>query len=208
RPLVIAHLNHQLRGAESDADEQFVRDLHFQLSKIVEHDVKLAVQRTDMAQAAVGANLEATARRERYRFLAEVALEHGVTRVTTGHTANDQAETVLHRLLRGTGLQGLRGISPHRELVSGVQLVRPLLQTSRADLIAYLGERRQPFREDSSNADLSFTRNRIRHELLPLLKQYNPGLVDVLCRLAEQARETQGFFTRAACRLLGGVALQ
>ena len=95
---------------------------------------------------------------------------------------------MLHRLLRGTGLQGLRGIAAQRELEPGVRLVRPLLQTMRTEIIAYLKNLNQPFREDSTNSDPSFTRNRIRSELLPLLAaHYNPAVSKSLARLAEQA---------------------
>src|SRR5207244_5164116 len=117
----------------------------------------------DVSAAAAGESLEATARRLRYAWLADVAAEVGAGWVATGHTADDQAETVLHRLLRGTGLQGLRGIAPRRELAPGVGLVRPLLRTTRAEVIAYLQELDQPFRLDSTNSDLSRMRNRIRH---------------------------------------------
>jgi tRNA(Ile)-lysidine synthase len=191
-PVVVAHLNHQLRGAESDADEDFVTRLHAHLVAAGAAALHLRTQRLDVRSraAAEGANLEALARRERYRFLTEVAREHGTRWVATGHTANDQAETVLHRLLRGTGLQGLRGIAFRRPLADGVSVVRPLLRTTREEILAALGEWDQPFRQDSSNADLRLTRNRIRHELLPQLAQrYNPAVAAVLGRLAEQAEE-------------------
>jgi tRNA(Ile)-lysidine synthase len=110
--------------------------------------------------------------------------------VATGHTADDQAETVVHRLLRGTGLRGLRGIARRRPLAPGVELVRPLLEVTQAEVLAYLEAEGQPFRSDRTNADLGFTRNRIRRDLLPRLAQeYNPAVVDVLCRLAAQAEE-------------------
>jgi tRNA(Ile)-lysidine synthase len=179
-PPVVAHLNHQLRGAESDADEAFVRGL----SPTVRCD------RIDVRSvaAASGDNLEATARRVRYEWLTEVARTSGCGWVATGHTADDQAETVLHRLLRGTGLQGLRGIAPRRPLAAGVELVRPLLGATRAEVLAYLKEVGQEARLDASNDDLRLTRNRIRHELLPhLARAYNPRVVEVLGRLAAQA---------------------
>src|SRR5207237_1638397 len=120
----------------------------------------------------------------RYRWLAETAREVGARWVATGHTADDQAETVLHRLLRGTGLQGLRGIAARRDLEPGVGVVRPLLQTTRGEVIAYLDGLGHPYRVDATNSDLSYTRNRIRAELLPLLAaRYNPAVVRVLARL-------------------------
>jgi tRNA(Ile)-lysidine synthase len=105
-PPTVAHVNHKLRGGDSDADEAFVRELCDSLG------VPCVVKAADVAALATGANLEATARRVRYDFFAEVATEAGAAWVATAHTADDQAETVLHRLMRGTGLQGLRGIAP------------------------------------------------------------------------------------------------
>jgi tRNA(Ile)-lysidine synthase len=179
--LIVAHLNHQLRGPESDADTAFVADLLPDLPHFVE--------RIDVAAAAKRANLEATARQVRYDFLAAVARRTGANVIATGHTRDDQAETVLHRLIRGTGLRGLRGIAASRELEHGIRLIRPLLTVSRQDVIAYLRSIDQPWREDATNADTAFTRNRIRHELLPLLRSYNPAIEDALARTAMQANE-------------------
>jgi tRNA(Ile)-lysidine synthase len=204
-PLVLAHLNHQLRGRESDADEEFVAELHTQLSAAGRTNLFLCHTRLDVATRAraEGVNLEALARRERYRWLAEVARSWGIRWIATGHTANDQAETVLHRLLRGTGLRGLRGIAPRRELEPGLALVRPLLQATRADIVAFLHELGQPYREDTTNSDLSYTRNRIRHELLPYLaERYNPAVVSVLAHLAEQADDVYRTEESAALALL------
>ena len=160
------------------------------------------------AARADGSNMEATARRLRYAWLSEVAGDVGARWVATGHTADDQAETVLHRLLRGTGLQGLRGIAAVRELAPGVGVVRPLLQTTRAEIIAYLDSLKQPFREDSSNSDPSFTRNRIRAELLPhLAARYNPAVSRYLARLAEQAEEVYRDEAAAAAGLLATAEL-
>jgi tRNA(Ile)-lysidine synthase len=188
-PVTVAHLNHQLRGAESDADEEFVIGLHTTLSQVVPM-LSIRTARLDVKALAraEGDNLEAVARSARYRWLAEVARDAGARWVATGHTANDQAETVLHRLLRGTGLQGLRGIAQRRRLTEAVSVIRPLLHVARAELAAYLHGLDQCYRQDTSNSDLRFTRNRIRHELLPHLERhYNPAVVSVLCRLAEQA---------------------
>src|SRR4051812_5247125 len=150
--LVVAHLNHGLRGAESDGDEAFVRELCGGLP-----DVEFRGERIDVR--AAGGNLEAAARRERYAWLSRVAGECGLAWGATGHTADDQAETVLHRLLRGAGLQGLRGIAVGRELRPGVTVVRPLLGATRAEVLDFLREIGQPFHEDRSNLDLRFTRN-------------------------------------------------
>jgi tRNA(Ile)-lysidine synthase len=209
-PLVLAHLNHQLRGRDSDADEEFVAALHAQLTAAGRPNLALCRTRRDIAAQAraEGANLEALARRERYRWLAEVARAHGMKHIATGHTANDQAETVLHRLLRGTGLRGLRGIAVHRQLEPGLTLIRPLLPATRADIIAYLHELGQPYREDASNRDLRFTRNRIRHELLPhLAEHYNSAIVRVLTNLAEQADDAYRIEESAALALLSEAEL-
>jgi len=197
RPLV-AHVNHQLRGADSDADEQFVRDLaaSFRLPcRTLAIDVKAQASRT-------GENLEAVARRLRYDFLIRIAQENNADWVATGHTADDQAETVLHRLLRGAGIQGLRGIAHERTLAPGIRLVRPLLDTTREEIIAYLESLNQPWREDATNRDPAFTRNRIRHQLLPLLRSFNPAIAEVLGRLAAQAGEVHLEELEAAHALL------
>lgn len=169
--VLVGHVNHQLRGDESDGDEQFVVELANMLG------VPVRTARVNVTD--LGGNMESTARRVRYDWLASVADEVGASWIATGHTADDQAETVLHRLIRGTGLQGLRGIAG----------VRPLLTLPRADLLDYLAALRQPYRTDSTNADTDFTRNRIRAELLPLLRTFNPAVVDVLNRLSVQVEE-------------------
>lgn len=203
RDVHVAHVNHGLRGAESDADEAFVRDLAEQLG------VPCTVARLPPSgRSAVGPgqsrNLEAAARRLRYAWLAELARQIGATWVATGHTADDQAETVLFHLLRGTGLRGLRGIAPRRLLAPGVELVRPLLAQRRADLRAWLHELGQTYRTDSSNNDPRFTRNRLRLEVLPLLtRTVHAHAVEHLARLAAQARQVQRELTRQARRLLG-----
>ena len=184
RPLVVAHFDHGLRGAESDADAAFAADLAGRLG------LPYRLGRGNLDPAAHG--LEAAARRQRYDWLAGVAAETGAGWVATGHTADDQAETVLHRLIRGTGLHGLRGMEAcGRRVVAGVSflLIRPLLPVTRAEVVAYLASLNQPYRDDSTNADPRFTRNRIRHELLPLLRSFNPDAAGALCRLAEQAAE-------------------
>jgi tRNA(Ile)-lysidine synthase len=186
---VIAHVNHKLRGEESDRDEQFVRQLHATLCergaqcdfRCISADIKAAAQ-------AAKQNLEATARQFRYAWLADLAGEIGARFVVTGHTANDQAETVLFRLLRGTGLKGLRGVMPRRTLKRGVDIIRPLLDVTRDEIVQFLAAERQSYCEDRTNVDRRYMRNRIRHELIPKLERdYNPALVSVLGRLAKQA---------------------
>jgi tRNA(Ile)-lysidine synthase len=203
-PLVVAHLNHQLRGSESDADEAFVAALHAHLAE-AGAALTFRCERIDVAARAreERGNLEDVARRVRYGWLAEVARVAGARWVATGHTADDQAETVLHRLLRGTGLKGLGGIPVRRELAPNIEVVRPLLRVTRDEVLAYLEAEGQDSRRDASNADLRLTRNRIRHDLLPhLARRYNPAVVAVLCRLAEQAAEVQAREEAAALALL------
>jgi tRNA(Ile)-lysidine synthase len=207
-PLTVAHVNHKLRGAESDADEDFVVRLCDNLG------LQCRVKAVNVVTLATGGNLEATARRIRYEFFWEVATLFGAGWIATAHTADDQAETVLHRLLRGTGLQGLRGIvahrplpipaalSPHPSAKAPLSLIRPLLTVTRAEILDYLRELHQPYREDTSNADPRFTRNRIRHELLPLMKTFNPDIVSALGHLAEHAGEAHEVLSALAGELL------
>jgi tRNA(Ile)-lysidine synthase len=204
-PLVLAHLNHQLRGDDSDADEAFVVELHARLSGAGAANVHCVHEHRDVGAEArtLGVNLEAHARQVRYQWLQETARKFGIRWIATGHTANDQAETILHRLLRGTGLQGLRGIGARRDLDAGVSVVRPLLRATRADVLGYLEELGQLFRHDRTNDNLDLTRNRIRLELLPLLAaRYNPAIVSILTRLADQADEAFRDTEQAAARLL------
>src|SRR5581483_5935791 len=208
-PFIVAHLDHQLRGAASTADADFVERL---CERLHQDHLNIELRRAIADVAAIArtdrANLEATARRVRYDWLARIAAERGIRWVATGHTADDQAETVLHRLLRGAGLQGLRGIAARRPLEAGVSLVRPLLDTTRAEVLAYLASRGQPYREDASNRDLRHTRNRIRHDLLPhLAAHYNPGVVAVLGRLAAQAEEVFAALEEEARALLRAAEL-
>jgi tRNA(Ile)-lysidine synthase len=204
RPLVMAHLNHELRGAESDADEAFVRAEYAPLSR-TPADLVLRCERVNVAAQARAehANLEGIARQVRYQWLTAVAGEVGAAWIATGHTADDQAETVLHRLLRGTGLRGLCGIPMRREVKPGLTVIRPLLRVRRPEVLAFLESLGQQYRQDSSNTDVRFTRNRIRLDLLPrLAADYNPAIVDVLCRLADQAAEIYQETAAGAAALL------
>ena len=199
--LILAHVNHQLRGDESDADETFVQGLPALWQT---PEVTYRTTRIDIAALATkdGANLEATGRRERYRWLAQLAQTENAAWIATGHTADDQAETVLFRLLRGTGVLGLRGIAESR-LVESTRLIRPLLSVRRQQVLDYLRDNQLKYRIDSSNRDLRFTRNRLRLELLPrLVQEYNPAIVEVLCRLAEQADELYEDIAARAAQLL------
>jgi len=173
-PLHIAHVNYGLRGEESEKDEGFVRDLGTRLG------VPVSCERVRMGLHP-GGSLQGRARDIRYAFFAKVLLECGLTTVATGHTADDQAETILLWMLRGSGSKGLGGIPITRE--GGI--IRPLLGVSRSDVLDYLTSRGIPYRMDASNAKALYRRNRIRHELLPLLRSFNPRIVETLAREAE-----------------------
>lgn len=180
---VVAHLDHGLREESAD-DAACVRALAGSLG------LECHVERRDVAALAEerGTGLEETARDVRYEFLRATAEHTGCEAVALAHTADDQAETVLHHVLRGTGLAGLRGMPRERPLGDRWRIVRPLLDVTRAEVEAYLGEIGQDFREDGSNADERFTRNRLRSRLLPLLEtEFNPNVRTALLRLAKQA---------------------
>ena len=167
----VAHFNHKLRGAESDLDERFVAAMA--------GDLGLPFFRNEADSRQVHGNLEQAARDARRLFFASLG-----GRIATGHTRDDQAETVLFRILRGTGLTGLAGIHP----VTKEGLMRPLLDVTRAEVLEFLTSRGIPYREDSSNREARFARNRIRHELLPQLKRdWNPKITDALAHLADLA---------------------
>jgi tRNA(Ile)-lysidine synthase len=195
--LQAAHLHHGIRGADADADEDLVRTLSARLG------VPLSLRRLDPEHLR-GASLEARARRVRYAFLHEVARRTGASRIATGHTRDDQAETVLLRLLRGSGARGLAGIRPRRE--DGV--VRPLILASRAEVIEFLARGGVAFREDATNRDPRFLRNRVRHEVLPLLRALSPRIEERLASLADSLRADADWIetSTARARREGGVA--
>jgi tRNA(Ile)-lysidine synthase len=188
------HFNHKLRGKASDADEKFVAALAEKLG------VTLHIGRVDVAGKAKRekANLEDAARRARYEFFERLAEQGLVNVVATAHTMDDQAETVLAHILRGTGIAGLAGIHP----VAG-HVVRPLLGFRRDELRRHLRLKRQPWREDATNRDNARTRARMRTKLLPLLeKQFNPGVVEHLAALADRAREQASFVEQLAEQII------
>ncbi len=196
--LAAAHANHALRGDDSEADEQFVRSLCARL------EVPLICRRVpvplDAAERDEG--IEATARDLRRQFFAVAARELDAPFVATAHTANDQAETVLHRVIRGTGLAGLAGIPVQRVLAPGVTLIRPLLRLRRSELLDYLAAARQEFCEDRSNLDFAFTRNRLRHELIPYIEQhFNHRVTDAIARLATLSGDAQAIIDAHVDRL-------
>ncbi|MCD6334737.1 MAG: tRNA lysidine(34) synthetase TilS [Candidatus Latescibacteria bacterium] len=197
--LHVAHLNHGLRGSDSDEDARFVEALCSDLGMPFtagRKDVRAFVREQ-------GFSLEEGARIVRYRFLKDVAEQVGAARIATGHTADDQAETVLFRLLRGSGVKGLGGMHPVRE----ERFIRPLLGVRRWEVEQYLTGRKLAFRCDRSNEDPAFTRNRIRRELLPLLRdRFNPNIVRTLVRAAAILRDEDDFAERETALALDRIA--
>jgi tRNA(Ile)-lysidine synthase len=184
--LIVAHLNHQLRGAESDEDQAFVVELCRQLQ------VPCEAESLPMHARPPRRGVEAAARAARYEFFTRTAARLGARYVVTAHTADDQAETILHRILRGTGIAGLAGMARVRPLNQATVLIRPLLACRHREVLDYLAALGQPFRHDSSNTDLRFTRNRIRHQLLPqLAADFHAGVTDAVLRLGALAHEAQ-----------------
>ncbi len=195
--LHVLHLNHCLRGAESDEDEAFVRRL------AEGRRLPCTVERQDVGRRAGEAheNLEQAARRARREFLLGFVRRGELDRIALGHTRSDQAETVLFRFLRGAGTAGLAGMRP----APPDGLIRPLLDVTRAEVLEYLREREIPWREDSSNAQRIFARNRIRLDLLPeLVRDWNPALPDALAGLARMAADEEDYWEREVDRTVAG----
>lgn len=183
----IAHFNHKLRGEASDQDERFVAALARDLG----------LEFYSAAGKPLAGNLEQSARRERLKFFRELIQRGLADRIALGHTLDDQAETVLFRLLRGSGLAGLAGILP----VTADSLIRPLLGVTRDDVLGFLRTRAIPWREDSTNLEPRFARNRIRNELLPQLKRdWNPRLSQILAQTADLAYQEELWWTAEIAR--------
>jgi tRNA(Ile)-lysidine synthase len=180
--VTIAHLDHGLRE-DGVLDFELVKKLAEKLG------VPFKGKRIELGKTHDTGGIEEKARNERYAFLAEVAEKCGADAVLTGHHADDQVETVLFRLLRGTGITGLAGIPETREIAVGVRVVRPLLIFTRKEIAAYAGEKGLAFREDSTNLDTRFQRNRIRRELVPMLEKFAPGFGRSILSMAASARD-------------------
>ncbi|HJX84173.1 MAG TPA: tRNA lysidine(34) synthetase TilS, partial [Candidatus Angelobacter sp.] len=184
----VAHFNHRIRGAEADADEQFTKNMAEQRGLEFHSgsaDVPAYAQEHKLS-------LETAARDLRHQWFAGLIREGKASKIATAHTLDDQAETVLMRVVRGAGTRGLSGISPWQQEKC---LVRPLLSVSRREIESYLAELHQTWREDSSNRDLAHARNRVRHELLSLLERnYNPNIRQTLADLSEVARAEEDYW--------------
>ena len=218
-----AHLNHQLRGVESEADAEYVSDLAGSLG------IPITIDRQDVAayRAERNCSIEEAARELRYAFFTRVAGEVGANRIAIGHTRDDQVETILMHILRGTGITGLCGLAPCSPVAydgqgmswpasslslrakrSNLLVIRPLLDITREETTSYCQEHQLAPRIDSSNLSLSFFRNRLRLQLLPLLRQYNPSIDQALLRLADIAKEDNAFIEQQASELWDEVARQ
>jgi len=200
--LHVAHLNHQLRDTESDSDASYVSDLARRL------DISATIERRDVAayHGQKGGSSEEAAREMRYSFLAEVAGRIDASKVVVGHTRDDHIETIVMHLLRGAGTTGLCGLQPRSLLPYGenngqLEVLRPLLELTRQETLDYCQLYNLAPRSDSSNVSPSFLRNRIRLELLPVLRSYNPGIDKALLRLADIAVDDISFIEEQASSL-------
>ena len=196
--LIVAHVNHNLRGPESNADHAFTRQLAKQL-RLPFRVKSLRLKATPGSQVS-----ENSARKARLAALARMAATNRCSCIAVAHHADDQAETVLMRLIRGTGVRGIAGMATSRPLGSA-RLVRPLLGFTRQSLRDYLQAIGQPWQTDLSNSNRQFLRNRIRHELLPLLAGYQPNIRRTLVRLAENARIADQAITKEAKLLIAQI---
>src|SRR3990170_2942083 len=197
----VAHLNHQLRGKSSEDDAQFVENLSKELS------LPFILKNVNIQEIAnqTKRSIEETARIERYKFFTESSQKYNASAVAIGHTADDNAETILHRIIRGTGISGLEGIPVKRPLTpdSTIQIVRPLLFTWRREIIDYLGKEQQNYRTDVSNYETTCFRNKIRLELIPLLeKQFNPNIKNTLVQLCQIFSANNEYLSPEAKKIL------
>jgi tRNA(Ile)-lysidine synthase len=190
-----AHVNYRLRGMDSDADMKLVQSL------TAERGISLSTKiltDDEVNRVRKGATQE-KARDIRYNYFLELAQKQKIDKIATGHTKEDQAETVLHNLLRGSGLDGLGGMSPLRDRI----YCRPLLNTGSSDIIEYLQKNRIGYRIDASNLKTVYRRNRIRHSLIPLLaEEYNANIVERLCEMAVRVRDSRDFITFTGEKIL------
>ncbi len=215
----VVHFNHQIRGSDADADQEFAAGL----ARRFDLEFHGGSADTPAYARQHGLSLEAAGRRLRYQFFRQLLRDGVSDRIATAHTRDDQAETVLLRFLRGAGTRGQAGIypelvispqplgtSPQPSAIShqrgGPAVVRPFLEVTREEIRRYLQSIGQEWREDSSNRDLRFARNRVRHKLLPQLQtEFNPGIEKVLAEMAEVAREEEGYWARLVGELQSSV---
>lgn len=194
--ILIAHLDHRFRGEESRADRKFCEEL------AKKYSLEIVWEEIDVPRISKekGISPEEAARFERYGFFKRIAKERGVDKIAVGHTRDDQAETVLMRIIRGAGMKGMGGISPVKD-IQGFKIIRPLIEISRKEVEAFISETGLNFRKDSSNEKAIFTRNRIRLELIPLIeKDFNSNIKEVLANMAENLQAENEFLIKYANR--------
>lgn len=184
--LHIAHLNHMLRGRESQADAEYVVKLAKKLN------IPVTCAKINVARLKDGGSSEETARKARLEFLFAVARKNKAHKIALGHNLDDQAETVLMRIIRGSGLLGLSGILPKRKINNFI-IIRPLIKISRKEITDFLKAKKIKPRIDATNSEETYLRNRIRHKLLPELKRYNPNIKQVLANTAENIAADYGY---------------
>lgn len=187
------HVNHMLRGAEADRDEEFVKDLCLKRNIVLEV-LKIDV---DSIAKAQGMSTELAARKIRYDFFEKVCIKYGIHLVATAHTLTDSAETAVYNFARGTGISGLCGIPPKRKLTEKISLIRPLICASRNDVESYLESISQNFVTDSTNFTDDYTRNKIRHNVVPKLKEINPAFEQSLKNTSDILRNIQIFIQKS-----------
>lgn len=201
--IVAAHLNHRFRGEEADAEAELVRRTAGEWGIAFEEaavDMPAYIEETGM-------NAQYASREKRYEFLRETAKAYGAGQLLLAHHADDQAETVLMRILRGTGVSGLAGI-PYRRMEENLELIRPLLRITKRELLAYCERNGVPYAVDSSNLTRHYFRNAVRLDLIPFMEKYNPRLKESLVRLADMASADNDYLEAEAAKLLDGVTVR
>jgi tRNA(Ile)-lysidine synthase len=200
--LTVLHVHHGIRGAEADADAEFVEALATQMGfRFLRHDVN-----TPERAQAERETIEEAARKLRYSWFEGLLARKDLDAIATAHTLDDQAETVLYKLLRGAWTEGLAGIFPIVACAGG-RILRPLLRARRSEIEAWLHEIGQPWREDLTNRNEAYTRNRIRHRLLPILSEYNPQVAAQLSQIAVIARDEDDYWKAELSRILPSLLL-
>lgn len=197
----VCNMDHCLRAEESAEESGFVRSMARDMGLELYH------RRVDVkAQRGKDLSTEEAARAARYAFFREAAQESGSNVIATGHTLDDQAETVLMRLIKGASLKGLAGIAPVREDSAGISVVRPLFELGKKEIVEYLDAAGMECRIDSSNLEDKYFRNVVRRDILPFLENYNPRLKRSLCNLAEHLREDFEFIKEEKSRISGRIS--
>ena len=202
KDIIVANLDHGLRGKESAGDSLFVKKYSAKLG------LKYIHKKINLKNAKPGGlSTEERAREARYKFFSEAAKKFGVNIIATGHTLDDQAETILMRFIKGASLKGIVGISPVRQ-GGRFKIVRPLIQLEKAEIVHYLNSSKLPYRIDSTNIEPIYFRNVVRREIIPFLEKYNPRLKRVLFNLAEHLREDFEFISEEKTRIQKNIVHQ